>query len=58
MRALAIEAVLGGPPAFREDPFDGPVVRTIAVREDQTLEQLHEALRLAFGWDDPHLYAY
>jgi hypothetical protein len=26
------------------------------VREDQTLEQLHEALRLAFDWADPHLY--
>lgn len=35
-----------------------PVVRTIAVREDQTLEQLHEALRLAFGWADPHLYSF
>ncbi len=36
----------------------GPVMRTIAVREDQTLEQLHEALRLAFGWADPHMYAF
>lgn len=36
----------------------GKVVRTIAIREDQTLEQLHEALRLAFGWDDPHLYCF
>jgi len=34
------------------------VSRTIAVREDQTLEQLHEAVRLAFGWADPHLYSY
>jgi hypothetical protein len=33
-------------------------VRTIALREDQTLEQLHEALRLAFGWADPHMYAF
>ncbi len=36
----------------------GPVFRTVAVREDQTLEQLHEALRLAFGWADPHMYAF
>jgi hypothetical protein len=35
-----------------------PVLRTIALREDQTLEQLHEALRLAFGWADPHMYAF
>lgn len=38
--------------------LEGPVVRTIAVREDQTLEQLHEALRLTFGWGDPHLYSF
>jgi hypothetical protein len=35
-----------------------PVVRTIAVRDDQTLEQLHEAIRIAFGWADPHMYAF
>lgn len=28
------------------------------MREDQTLEQLHEALRLAFGWADPRMYAF
>jgi hypothetical protein len=33
-------------------------LRTVAVSEDQTLEQLHEALRLAFGWADPHTYAF
>ena len=37
---------------------ESPVVRTIAIREDQTLEQLHEALRLTFGWADPHLYSF
>jgi hypothetical protein len=47
-RVLAFQAVLSTP----------PVERTIAIREDQTLEQLHEALRLAFGWADPHLYAF
>lgn len=37
---------------------ESPVVRTVAIREDQTLEQLHEALRLAFGWADAHLYSF
>ena len=57
MRALAVQAVLSEPPPFIE-PLDEPVVRTIAIREDQTLEQLHEALRLAFGWADAHLYSF
>ena len=57
MRVLAVRAVLAEPPPFFE-PLEGPVVRTIAIREDQTLEQLHEALRLAFGWADPHLYSF
>ena len=48
-KVLAIRAVIAG---------DAPVVRTIAIREDQTLEQLHEALRLAFGWWETHLYAF
>jgi hypothetical protein len=34
------------------------VHRTIAVRADQTLAVLHGALRVAFGWDDDHLYAF
>jgi hypothetical protein len=50
VRALAFQAALVGEPDV--------VVRTIAMREDQTLEQLHEALRLAFGWADPHLYSF
>ena len=45
--------------AFRAELVDPPgVVRTIAVAEDQTLEQLHEALRMAFGWADSHLYSF
>ena len=48
-RVLAFEAALAA---------DSPVIRTIAIRNDQTLEQLHEALRLAFGWFDPHLYSF
>ncbi len=57
-RVFAFEAVLPMPPAFREGSGGGPVVRTIAIREDQTLDQLHEALRLAFGWADSHLYSF
>jgi hypothetical protein len=39
------------------DGFKG-VRRTIAVRADQSLADLHEALRAAFDWDDDHLYAF
>jgi pRiA4b ORF-3-like protein len=34
------------------------VRRTIAMRCDQTLGDLHDALQAAFGWDDEHLYAF
>ncbi|MHB8650597.1 MAG: IS1096 element passenger TnpR family protein, partial [Gaiellaceae bacterium] len=54
---LAVQAVLVPYAPFVDWPAE-PVVRTVAVREDQTLEQLHEALRLAFGWADPHMYAF
>ncbi len=39
------------------EDFDG-VRRTVAVREDHTLVDLHEALREAFGWSDDHLYSF
>ena len=32
--------------------------RAIEVREDQTLADLHEGLREAFGWSDDHLYSF
>jgi hypothetical protein len=32
--------------------------RRIEMRGDQTLEDLHEAIQEAFGWDDDHLYAF
>jgi len=32
--------------------------RTIAVRSDQTLVDLHQGLQTAFGWDDDHLYSF
>src|SRR5207248_6313535 len=34
------------------------VRRTIAVRDDQTLVDVHHALQAAFGWDDDHLYSF
>ncbi len=34
------------------------VSRTIEVREDQTLADLHEGLREAFQWADDHLYSF
>lgn len=57
MQVFAFQAVLvpyGPDVAWPTEP----VLRTIAVQEDQTLEQLHEALRLAFAWADPHMYAF
>lgn len=56
-RVLAFQAVLVADSPLVPKP-SGPVTRTIAIREDQTLEQLHEAFRLAFGWADPHLYTF
>jgi hypothetical protein len=37
--------------------FEG-VRRTITVRDDLTLVDLHYALQSAFDWDDDHLYAF
>lgn len=34
------------------------VHRTIAVRGDQTLVDVHYALQAAFDWDDDHLYSF
>jgi Plasmid pRiA4b ORF-3-like protein len=50
--------------AQQEYVFDAELVgfddvrRTIAVRSDLTLVDLHYALQSAFGWDDDHLYAF
>jgi hypothetical protein len=41
----------------RLDGLSG-VRRTIAVRSDQTLVDLHRALQNAFDWDDDHLYSF
>jgi len=48
-RAYVFRAKLGA---------DRRVTRTIALAEEQTLEDLHELLRAEFGWDDPHLYSF
>jgi len=34
------------------------VRRTIAVRSDQTLIDLHDSLQSAFSWEDDHLYSF
>jgi len=34
------------------------VWRRIELRGDQTLDDLHDAIQAAFGWDDDHLYAF
>lgn len=34
------------------------VWRTVDIRSDQTLEDLHHAIQDAFDWDDDHLYAF
>jgi hypothetical protein len=41
----------------RLDGLEG-VRRMIAVRADQTLADLHDALQAAFDWDNDHLYAF
>jgi hypothetical protein len=48
-QAYVFEAELVGHPG---------VSRTIALAGDQTLELLHEHLRVAFRWDDDHLYSF
>ena len=57
VQALAFQAVLVPYSPLAGNP-QSPVIRTIAIRDDQTLEQLHEALRLAFGWAETHLYSF
>ena len=34
------------------------VIRVVALREEQTLDDLHELFRAEFGWNDPHLYSF
>ncbi|TMM19794.1 MAG: plasmid pRiA4b ORF-3 family protein [Actinobacteria bacterium] len=39
------------------EDFKG-VTRSIEVREDQTLVDLHEGIQQAFGWLNDHLYSF
>lgn len=48
-RAYVLKASLAG--------FRG-VSRTVAVRGDQTLDDLHLILQVAFGWANDHLYGF
>jgi hypothetical protein len=34
------------------------VSRKLAIREDETLADLHQLIQFAFDWDDDHLYAF
>lgn len=34
------------------------VIRGLAVRGNESLDDLHQLLRTAFGWDDDHLYSF
>lgn len=44
---------------FEAESLDAPgVTRTIALRDDQTLHELHHALRRAFGWSEGSQYSF
>jgi hypothetical protein len=51
-------SLLGGPITKEFARKNRKVVRTIQVRGDQTLEQLHDCIYTAFDRDDPHLYEF
>lgn len=70
-KKAAAKAAAGPPRVYTLDVFllSGPVteafaeknpsvVRTIEIRGDQTLEDLHEAIFAAFDRDDPHMYEF
>jgi hypothetical protein len=41
-----------------EDDTEPAMYRTIAIRSEQTLEDLHDEIQVALGWDDDHLYSF
>jgi hypothetical protein len=58
-KLFTLEVTLIGGPVTDEFVKANPVVsRTIQIRGDQTLDDLHEAIYDAFGRDDPHLYEF
>jgi len=58
-RLFTLEVALIGGPVTEEFGDENPVVsRTIEIRGDQTLEDLHYAIFDAFDRDDEHLYEF
>lgn len=51
-------ALLGGPVTEAFNKKNPTVARTIQIRSDQTLENLHDAIFDAFDRDDEHMYEY
>lgn len=51
-------SLLSGPITRQFAKKNRSVVRTIQIRGDQTLEQLHECIFDAFDRDDPHMYEF
>lgn len=51
-------SLLSGPITKKFAKKNKSVVRTIQIRGDQTLEQLHDTIFEAFGRDDPHMYEF
>jgi hypothetical protein len=58
-RLYTLEARIIGGPMVEEFVKENPlVVRTIEIRGDQSLEQLHEALFAAFDREEEHMYEF
>jgi len=51
-------SLLSGPITKAFAKRNRSVVRTIQIRGDQTLEQLHDCIFAAFDRDDPHMYEF
>ena len=51
-------SLLSGPITKQFVRKNRSVVRTIEIRGDQTLEQLHDGIFAAFDRDDPHMYEF
>jgi hypothetical protein len=63
-KMCVVSTLRSGPMPEQIYVFDAELVdftdvrRTIAIRRDQTLDDLHQTLRAAFAWDDEHLYSF
>jgi hypothetical protein len=59
VRVYTLEVFLIGGPVTRKFAKKNPVVsRTILIRGDQTLEELHHALFDAYGREEEHMYEF